>query len=493
MTAWRAGLAAAVVACLVTACTNAYLYDERREDQLPRDRTVAIEGEFCTPSTDEVVRPIKVFIAMDASQSMKVTDPNGTRAQAVVDLLDHLPQEKEVEFVVMLFAGSTTAYLTKSGLQQFESVTAFDPTDRLLLRSRILNFATTGTNANRDSTNFVKPLADIFGVINRDLANSRLANASDASRPRYTVIFLSDGQPTDPQEDLDLLCGDAVRRIRQLKDLADDVRVNTVNVFVPTAPIASSVCDFDGGITLPAGGSSCALPQLPPGTCPLLIVTQNAERLKQMAKLGAGEFRDFRNNEPVNFLSFNFGQVRRTYVFDKLIASNFSAPAGSPLDGGDTDSDSLLDDQELKAHTQPWVADTDGDGFSDGVEVYFRGRGANFTPNQRGLPDGGGLDPGCPAELRGVDSDCDGLLDCDEQIIGTNGQRIDSDDDGVPDAVEWQLGTQPAAQDLDQDPDNDGLSNGAGAGAAHRPRRGRLRVAVDGGVPVPPAAPGRAG
>jgi hypothetical protein len=178
-----------------------------------------------------------------------------------------------------------------------------------------------------------------------------------------------------------------------------------------------------------------------------------------MAELGGGDFRDFRNNEPINFLNFQFGQVRRTFIFDKLVASNFSAPAASPVEQADTDSDGLLDVDELVEGTNPWNADSDGDGFSDGVEVYFRGRGGTFTPNQVPTADGGGVDIGCPPELRGIDTDCDGLTDCDEQIVGTNGQRLDSDDDGVSDAVEFKLGAQPSAKDLDQDPDNDQLVN----------------------------------
>jgi hypothetical protein len=83
-----------------------------------------------------------------------------------------------------------------------------------------------------------------------------------------------------------------------------------------------------------------------------------------------------------------------------------------------------------------------------------------FTPNQIALPDGGGLDFGCPPSLRGVDTDCDGLNDCDEQLIGTNSLRVDSDDDGIPDSVEWQHKTSPSNKDLGQDPDNDGVSNG---------------------------------
>ena len=322
-----------------------------------------------------------------------------------------------------------------------------------------------GSAADRDSTDFVKPLSDIYAVINRDIGENRLAHIDaglndEETRARYSVIFLSDGQPTINQ-DLELLCGDAVKRIRQLKDLADDVRLNTVNVFLPTQPIASTACTFDGGVTIPPRGpDDCAvIPTLPLGSCPLLIVNPNAERLQAMATLGGGDFRDFRNNEPINFLNFSFGQVRRTFVFDKMIGSNFSAPADSPLDQADTDSDGLTDAEELVAGTSPWMADTDGDGFSDGVEVYYRDRGVNFTPNQVAQPDGGGLDPGCPPELRGVDSDCDGLTDCDESIIGTNATRADSDDDGVPDSVEFKLGTQPASPDLDQDPDNDHLVN----------------------------------
>lgn len=140
-----------------------------------------------------------------------------------------------MSFIVMLFAGSTTAFLTKSGLQDFESVTDYSPADRLVLRGRIMNYAAPGSAPNRDSTDFVKPLSDIYAAINRDLANTRLMSLGDATRPRYSVIFLSDGQPTENQ-DAELLCGDAVRRIRQLRDLADDVRLNTVNVFVPSTP-----------------------------------------------------------------------------------------------------------------------------------------------------------------------------------------------------------------------------------------------------------------
>jgi hypothetical protein len=442
---------AALAIAAVAACSDAFLYDDRRTDVLPADRAVTIQGELCTPGSNEVVRPIKILIAMDASQSMRVTDPNGTRATAVVQLLDSLPQDPEVYVAVMLFAGSTTVFLTRQNndagnfgsLPEFVPVTQMTPTDRQVLRSQILNFLSGGPN--RDSTDFVKALADIYATISNDIAYARSdpTRSQYAARARYSVIFLSDGHPTLFQDD-QLIQGDsnACTRIRQLSDLCEDVRLNTVHVFNPTQPL-STVCDLSGD----AGTG-----------CPMLIVNQDAERLETMAQLGGGEFRDFRNGEPINFLAFKFGQVRRAFEVKEIAVTNFSAPPGSAITDADSDGDRLLDADERTVGTDPLLKDTDGDGFSDGVEVYFAGRGAQFNPLSYVVNDAGG-DPGCPPALRGVDKDCDGLTDCDESILGANADLMDSDDDGVPDPVEWQHHTSAAAQDLEEDPDNDFLTN----------------------------------
>ncbi len=432
---------------VVAACSDAYLYDERRQDELPVDRTMAFEGRFCTLGANEVVRPIKIVVAMDASQSMNVSDPDGARATALVELIESLPRDPEVSIAVMVFAGSTTAFFTRGGTpveDGFVQVSTLTEAERQNLTARLLTFRNPDNSPNRDSTDFVKPLADIYSLINNDIARSRQdpAKAQALAQARYSVIFLSDGRPSNDQDD-ELLRGDAVVRIRQLRDLVEDVQVNTVHVFNPTQPV-SSVCD------LTDGGTS---------GCPMLLINQNADRLERMAGLGGGNFRDFRNNEPINFLDFRFGQVRRAFVVKELVASNFSAPPGSPVGEGDSDGDALSDAEEAQERTHPTRVDTDGDGFSDGVEVRFRRLGVDFNPTQVPLPDGGGLDPGCPPSLRASDSDCDGLLDCDEQFIGTNAQVPDSDRDGVPDGVEWRGGTQGASNDLDEDPDSDGLSS----------------------------------
>ena len=394
-----------------------------------------MKGTFCTPTSTQVIRPIKIIVVLDATLSMIKSDPNGSRATATLDLIANLPKDPEVFISVMLFAGSTTAFLTKNGTPSFDQVIALGDADKQRLAQTILTFVNPSTAPDRDSTDFIKPLDTVYTLISQDIG---LAQQNSSVAPaRYAVIFMSDGEPTF-NEDSQLLQGDAVTRIRDLAQVADDVRFNTVHVFSPSPPAQNS-CD----LTIDAG-------------CFPLIVNQDAERLAKMAQLGGGVFRDFQNNEQVNFLSFKFGQVRRIFQFKELVATNLSMPAGSPLDQVDSDGDGLSDAEEAAIGTSPFLKDSDGDGFSDGVEVHFN----RLTPSGQSQPFHPlGLDPGCPAASRILDSDCDGLLDCDEQVIGTNPNGQDSDSDGVPDAVEWQMGSNPSAQDLSQDPDNDGLLN----------------------------------
>jgi hypothetical protein len=80
----------------------------------------------------------------------------------------------------------------------------------------------------------------------------------------------------------------------------------------------------------------------------------------------------------------------------------------------------------------PFNADTDGDGLSDGEEVSLASNPAN------------------------PDTDGDGMSDSEEVAAGLDPSVFDVDDDGLSDAAELALGTDP----LNPDSDADGLSDG---------------------------------
>ena len=105
--------------------------------------------------------------------------------------------------------------------------------------------------------------------------------------------------------------------------------------------------------------------------------------------------------------------------------------------GGDADSDSILDEDELAGGTNPTSNDSDGDGALDGEETNT---GVWVSSSDRGT------DPLNP------DADSDGVLDgaetntgifVDANDTGTDPFSPDSDSDSIPDGVEITLSTDP--------------------------------------------------
>lgn len=425
---------------VVTGCTGVYVFDPTAGLHGMVDRSVKVQGRFCTEATDDLTRPIKLLFAMDTSESMSTTDPDGTRAKALLDLIDTLPDTPEIEIAILLFAGDVV-WITNGGVSGFQPLQSISPTDRTQMAATILSYAYAGQvgGANRDTTDFIKPLSEIFATISADITKGHLkaSSSGDPEMSRYNVIFLSDGHPRegDAQDDeIFQRCAS----IRALKTDTGDVVFNTVHVFNPVQPIPT-YCAADAG------------------ACQAEIIERDAWRLKRMADLGGGEFRDFRDGEPINFLSFRLGGIKRAFLVKDVQIFNLNARPGSSVTEPDSDADGLTDPQELDLGTDPTRRDTDTDGFSDGAEVFFKSRGGPFNPLW--IANGTSLDKGCPPEVKAKDADHDGMLDCDELLLGTSNTRFDSDGDGVPDLPEWLGKAQPGAPDDSDDPDRDGLTN----------------------------------
>lgn len=431
----------ALLLAAVGGCSDSYLFDPNAGRHGMQDRAVRVAGRFCTEPTTELSRPIKLLFAMDTSESMAATDPDGTRARALVDLLDALPDSPEIELGVLLFAGDTV-WLTNGGVSGFQPVQSLTAADRDRLAATILSYAYAGAvgGPNRDTTDFVKPLDEILATISADISAGRqqaAASSLDPERSRYEVIFLSDGHPREgDQQDAEIFL--RCRMIRAMQADAGDVTLHTVHVFSPAQAIPT-YCAPDAGV------------------CQAQMIEEDSRRLAQMAAAGGGEFRSFRNGQPINFLSYRLGGMKRSFLVKDIVVANLDAAAGSPVLEPDSDGDGLSDARELDLGTDATLRDTDTDGFSDGVEQYFRERGGPFNPVWTAT--GTSLNRGCPAELKGKDLDRDGLLDCDELLLGTSNTRYDTDGDSLPDAFEWRVRSQPSAADAEEDPDRDGLTN----------------------------------
>ena len=123
----------------------------------------------------------------------------------------------------------------------------------------------------------------------------------------------------------------------------------------------------------------------------------------------------------------------------------------------DSDYDGILNrDERNRTHTNPYAADTDGDGLRDDEEIA-RGTSPLFPDTDNdGLLDGDEVHRWATDPLKKYTDD-DGLDDLEETVIGSSPFRTDTDSDGLNDSVELAHGTDP----LNHDTDGDGLPDGA--------------------------------
>ena len=136
---------------------------------------------------------------------------------------------------------------------------------------------------------------------------------------------------------------------------------------------------------------------------------------------------------------------------------------GELLPEGDEDLDGLNNSEEAAVGTSPYLADTDGDGLTDGeeVKVYLTDPTLRDTDSD-GLTDGEEVSRYSTDPLR-VDTDGGGVGDGIEVMRGLNPldgtddvRMSDPDGDLLPTPLEIQIGTDP----LKADTDSDGLTDG---------------------------------
>lgn len=150
-------------------------------------------------------------------------------------------------------------------------------------------------------------------------------------------------------------------------------------------------------------------------------------------------------------------------------------------EGEDSDSDGVINSEEINKSTDPTRKDTDGDGLDDGLELHQTGSNPTKKHSDNDtLADGVEWDNNLPLDPTLADSDRDGLRDDTELTNhGTNATdpdtdgdtlsdqfevnnnntsatKADTDGDGIPDNREINRDTEPDNPDTD----NDGLDDG---------------------------------
>jgi hypothetical protein len=392
-----------------------------------------MDTQFCTSNPSDFVSPVKILFALDYSQSMIVSDPNFSRAEAVAQVMQQLGQSPALSYAILQFRGDVNV-LTKESTPDGGIIDGFEPSTMLdpnTVKTELGVGLPAPATEDQETTDFVAALVSAQALIQADILQGQ-SQPDVLARTKYVVVFLTDGIPTKnypPNCQPGGIGGNAC-----------PVCIPTIQNAVGT--IASLQDQGVGSVQV-----NTALvynnPDVPPP--PASEHAAAAGLLQCMATAGNGSFRDFSIGEPVDFLGFNYEVLQLFYQPQTFVFTDLNARYGTFAP--DSDGDGLSDAEEAKLGSNPLNPDTDGDGWGDLLESRYPNDFHILTP-----------DPGCPPMLQ-VDTDGDGLKDCEEEYIGTSEVNYDSDGDGIPDGVEWFAGTRPSVADMGDDPDLDGRSN----------------------------------
>ena len=424
------------------------------EDALPtfERQRLSISGELCTSPSEDLSFPLRVLFVVDGSESMEVTDPpdpeteESGRQRAVREtwqrLIDQSRGDAETLVGIMRFSAQAE-FLTG------EDIDGDGVRDSYFTRRpELLEVATEKLSVTDRTTNYLNALDTVYLALRTEALR---AEGESLGRSRYVVIFLSDGLPSDGANNNSGSASSQIElkisEILKLKQLFGIGEINLHTLFLSTE---------EG-----------------------LVLDQAAQNLLgDMAELGEGSYRSFPSGERLNFLHIELSRIKRLYSLKALVPltshivqgseqqskslnsewdlSNFidanqdgEPSCGEPM--ADSDMDGLADLYEIRLGTDPFNADSDGDGLRDRVEWLYR---------RSGLDPLDATDASCDPDMLGImDSDGDGLNDCEEAFFGSLANRVDSDDDGIPDGVEFRFGTSPQQKEAQDDLDWDGTQN----------------------------------
>jgi hypothetical protein len=375
----------------VTGCTDVDLILVTADSGATQVRQ-SIFADVCAPPPILEETPYKVLFVIDTSFSNSWNDPQGRREAGVRNAISAHSGQEYVSFGIITFAD-------EARLQTFGFTRDLT----------ILDGATQNISATQGGTNYSDTTWAVINFVTQDASS---VAPIELARTHYLIFWLSDGIPTVGVTNTTALLPGIVYLRSELEAKVAEITFNTLYV---------------GGVPPTTPDESAAARDL----------------LLQMAANGGGSFTNVPAGESFSFV-IDPKPIIRSFVFQAALANNRHAQLVGGRAQADSDADGLTDKLEREMGLDPLLADSDGDGYGDGVEVLLPLRLDPAVPDQ-----------GCDTGDR--DADGDGLSDCEELALGTLPENPDSDGDQILDRIEVLSGTSALATDPLVDVDLDGV------------------------------------
>lgn len=281
--------------------------------------------------------------------------------------------------------------------------------------------ATAPVPVDQGFTNYQAALQMAFHLIRTDALSESFAPTNPITTTNYQIIFVSDGTPTVATAP------------------GSPTPVVTQSFLVDISPVITSIMNIKTDPTLSPYIGGILLNTVYYFITGIPIVAAQT-LLNQMSNAGNGQYLEFNSGQSIAYQAFA-PPVRniRYNLADVWVENENVIGADNGQLQLDSDGDGIPNSEELILGSNPYSADSDGNGVSDLVEYRTKGAPCNdakCAPAGRdtyAICDGFNPTVASSGQVTFPHSNNDALNDCEKFTLGADRNTFDSNGDFVPD------------------------------------------------------------